>query len=141
AVVGGGHVQVPDALEVGRVLVVAAGGGAQEGERGAVVVARGHGGEDDVLDAEGRADVRVVQPRPALVVADGDPRGAVAVLVAHVDGPAGADSHARVGVGGGAGRALADGPRQPVVLGHGHGLVAAAALVGHLHRAVRGDLH
>src|SRR6185437_998736 len=57
AVIGERGVEVPDAVEVRGVLVVAGRGGADEADRRPVVVAGDRGREHGVLDAERCADV------------------------------------------------------------------------------------
>src|SRR5207237_6565181 len=88
-VVGGRDVQVPDAAEVAR-LVVAGRGGAEKGERGAVVVPGDHFGELRVLDPEGRAGVEGLGPGGAVVLGDGGVWMPVGAHETDVDGVVGA---------------------------------------------------
>jgi len=102
-------VDLPDAREVGG-LVVASGGRAEGGEGRAIVLARDHSGEDDVVQADCRSDVVIVGPGDALVARHGDVRTPVAVRVAEVHRSVLADADRRIAL---ALHAARDVPRCP----------------------------
>ena len=136
-----GDVEVPDPRKI-RVLDVAGCRRSQEREGRAVVVARDHFREGDVVDAERCADVEDLRrvPRLSLVVGDGDDRIVVGVRVSEIDAPIFRDRDRGIAVRRGGEGKLPYVPGDSVVFGDDHRLVTQAILVREICRPVGADL-
>ena len=134
AVVGGGDIEMPYTIEL-RALQTSRCGCAQEGERSAVIIARDHRGEDNVINAELRSHIERLRPGDAFVGRCRDNRFSVAVGVPEINPPdaagliASPDADGRVTAGGSAARHSPNAPVHSIIFRHHYALRCSAALV------------
>src|SRR5436190_3625680 len=107
AIISGGDIKIPNALERRLVLVIAASGAAEETKRGTIPVAGDHCGKDRALDPARRvliarratnrnAYFEIVAPGLAMIGGDRDMRPAVAIHISKVNRVIGADTYRRI---------------------------------------------
>jgi len=78
------HVEIPNALEVGLIIISAARRRSEEGNGSSIAIARDCGVEQTVVDTQLRTDVRIVHPRLTFVSRNGDTRMTIGGLISKI---------------------------------------------------------